>query len=103
MAQTNRSKKNWAFFVNLLSFLQSDILTPVASLNYAALSTEKAHPQSGRLDRLSPAQIVGLMNRQDRQVLRAIATARPAITRAIRLIAGALRQGGRLYFVGAGT
>src|SRR5437016_3466712 len=72
-------------------------------MNYAALSTEKSNPRSRGLDRLTPSQIVRLMNREDRQVLRAIARARPAIARAIGLLEGSLRRGGRLFFVGAGT
>src|SRR6267142_2015470 len=58
-------------------------------MNYASLSTEKVNPRSRHLDRLTPAQIVQLMNREDGQVFRAIAQARPAIARAIRLIEAA--------------
>jgi N-acetylmuramic acid 6-phosphate etherase len=72
-------------------------------MNYAALSTEKINPRSSHLDRLSPDQMVRLMNREDQEVLRAIAGARPSIAKAIGLITGALRRGGRLFFVGAGT
>ncbi len=72
-------------------------------VNYAALSTEQTHPRSKNLDRLSPSQIVRLMNREDRQVLQAIAQARKRVVRAIRLIVQALRKDGRLFFIGAGT
>src|SRR5258706_5465308 len=72
-------------------------------MNYADLSTEKVNARSRGLDRLTPSQIVQLMNQEDMQVLRAIARARPAIARAIRLIESSLRRGGRLFFVGAGT
>ena len=75
----------------------------MGSVNYARLPTERAHPRSGNLDRLSAAQIIRLMNREDKLVLRAIARAESSISRAIRLIAGSLQSGGRLYFVGAGT
>jgi N-acetylmuramic acid 6-phosphate etherase len=75
----------------------------MGSLRYASLSTEKTNPRSGHLDRLSPNQIVRLMNREDQQVLRAIAGARLLIARAIGIITGALRRGGRLFFVGAGA
>src|SRR5437667_4740417 len=72
-------------------------------MDYATLSTEKVNARSRSLDRLSPSQIVQLMNREDRQVLRAIAQRRPAISFAIQVITTALRQGGRLIFAGAGT
>jgi N-acetylmuramic acid 6-phosphate etherase len=72
-------------------------------VNYAALSTEKANPQSAGLDRLSSLHIVSLMNREDRRVLKAIAAAAPAIAQGADKIAAALRAGGHLYLVGAGT
>jgi len=72
-------------------------------LNYAALSTEQSHPRSKNLDRLTPLQIVRLMTRADRQVLRSIAQAQARIAWAIRLIVSQLRKGGRLFFMGAGT
>ena len=75
----------------------------MTSIHYAALSTEQIHPGTRSLDRLSPAQIVRLMNREDRRVLAAIDQARSRIAWAIGLIACAFRQGGRLFFVGAGT
>src|SRR5579864_1692772 len=72
-------------------------------MNYATLATEKVNGRSRRLDRLSASQIVQLMNQEDRQVLRAIARARPSITRAIGLITHGISRKGRLIFVGAGT
>ena len=72
-------------------------------MNYAALSTEKVNARSRGLDRLKASQIVQLMNREDKWVLWAIARARPAIARAIGLIEGSLRRGGRMFFAGAGT
>ncbi len=72
-------------------------------MNYASLSTEKVNPRSLHLDRLSPEQIVRLMNQEDHEVLRALFRARSSIAKAIKLITGSLRGGGRLFFVGAGT
>ena len=72
-------------------------------MNYASLSTEKVNARSRDLDRLTPNQIVQLMNREDRRVLRAIAQGRAAIARAVQIVVNSLRQGGRLIFVGAGT
>ena len=72
-------------------------------IQYSSLSTEQVHRGTKDLDRLSPAQIVRVMNRNDAQVLRAIQKATPSIAKAIGPIAAALRAGGRLFFVGAGT
>ncbi|MDP3704072.1 MAG: N-acetylmuramic acid 6-phosphate etherase [Candidatus Omnitrophota bacterium] len=73
------------------------------AIAYDRLPTEQAHPRSHALDRLTPEQLVMLMNREDARVVRAVARSRRAIARAIELIAHGLRCGGRLFFLGAGT
>ena len=55
------------------------------------------------LDRLSAAAIVRLMNREDRKVAAAVTREIPAIARAVEAIVGGIRQGGRLFYVGAGS
>ena len=65
--------------------------------------SELRNPASKNLDRLSALQIVRLMNREDRKVAAAIGSALPAIARAVDLIVDALRSGGRLIYVGAGS
>jgi N-acetylmuramic acid 6-phosphate etherase len=52
---------------------------------------------------LSALQIVRLMNREDRKVAVAVGRALPAIARAVDLIVAAIRDGGRLIYVGAGS
>ncbi|MBI4249714.1 MAG: N-acetylmuramic acid 6-phosphate etherase [Elusimicrobia bacterium] len=74
-----------------------------ASAFYARLPTEKAHTKSGRLDALSPAAIVSLMNREDLRVVRAVRREKARIVRGSEIITRALESGGRLFFVGAGT
>jgi len=73
------------------------------AIRYSRLPTERRHPQSHELDRLSIPALLGLMNREDAGVVRAVARALPQIARAVRLIARSLRRGGRLIFIGAGT
>jgi N-acetylmuramic acid 6-phosphate etherase len=75
----------------------------VSRIRYDRLPTERVNPETGRLDRLCPAQIARLMNRADRRAVRAVGRAAPAIGRAVDLIVGALSRRGRLIFVGAGT
>src|SRR5262245_52731501 len=70
---------------------------------YDRLSTERADPRSGNLDRLSPTEVARLMNRADGEAVRAVGRARRAIGRAVELIVDCLSRGGRLVFVGAGT
>jgi N-acetylmuramic acid 6-phosphate etherase len=67
------------------------------------LLTEQINPNSIHLDELSPLELVDLFNQEDQRVLAAIAQAREALAATITLTATALRQGGRLFYVGAGT
>jgi N-acetylmuramic acid 6-phosphate etherase len=72
-------------------------------IRYERLPTEQENPRSRNLDRLSPRAIVRLMNREDRRALAAVAGVRGDIARAVEVIAASLANGGRLFFVGAGT
>jgi N-acetylmuramic acid 6-phosphate (MurNAc-6-P) etherase len=62
----------------------------VSRIRYDRLPTERVNPETGRLDRLSAAQIARLMNRADRRAVRAVGRAAPAIGRAVDLIVGAV-------------
>ena len=73
------------------------------AIQYSRLPTERRHPHSDALDRLSIPHLLRLMNREDAGVVRAVARALPQIARAVRLTARSLRRGGRLVFIGAGT
>jgi N-acetylmuramic acid 6-phosphate etherase len=67
------------------------------------LLTEQVNVNSANLDRLSTLEIVDLFNREDVHTLNAIAGARAELAQAIDTIAASLRQGGRLFYIGAGT
>ena len=67
------------------------------------LVTEQRNPRSKNLDRLTTAQILKLMNEEDRRVPLAVGREIPNITRAVDLIVERLARGGRLFYVGAGT
>jgi N-acetylmuramic acid 6-phosphate etherase len=67
------------------------------------LLTEQANPRSQNLDQLSSQEIVELFNREDAQTLAAIASAKIPLAEGIDTTANSLRQGGRLYYIGAGT
>ncbi len=65
--------------------------------------TEQRNPRSSRIDLLSSIEIVDLINSEDRTVAVVVGKEREAIARAIDLTVDALRHGGRLLYVGAGT
>ncbi|MCA6515743.1 MAG: N-acetylmuramic acid 6-phosphate etherase [Chitinophagaceae bacterium] len=67
------------------------------------LLTEQANPHSQNLDRLSASEIVELFNREDAKAVAAVGREKEAIAAAITCIAEAITNGGRLFYVGAGT
>jgi N-acetylmuramic acid 6-phosphate etherase len=67
------------------------------------LSTERDLPASRNLDLKSSLEIARIINAEDAKVAGAVKRALPQIARAVDLIANALRRGGRLIYVGAGT
>lgn len=67
------------------------------------LPTEAINPASLSIDTLEPADIIDVMLGEDRKMLAAVARERERIALAVDIITQALRKGGRLVFVGAGT
>jgi N-acetylmuramic acid 6-phosphate etherase len=65
--------------------------------------TERRNPRSSTIDTASALEIVDLIGAEDAGVPAAVAKARLEIARAIDLVEGAFRAGGRLIYVGAGT
>jgi N-acetylmuramic acid 6-phosphate etherase len=72
-------------------------------IRYERLATERVHPHSRDLDRLTAREVVSLMNRVDSDALTAVGRAAPALARAVELAVASLSSGGRIVFVGAGT
>ncbi len=68
-----------------------------------ARGTEQRLAASKTLDRMTALEIVQLMNREDRRVAEAVERELPAIARAVDAIVAAMRAGGRLIYVGAGS
>ncbi len=69
----------------------------------ARLATEKPNPKSTNLDRLSAVEICSVINEEDQTVAQAVRREIPKIAQAAELAAGVLRNGGRLFYIGAGT
>ncbi len=67
------------------------------------LLTEQINCHSENLDSLSTLEIVDLFNQEDAKTIEAIANARIPLANTIDAAASALKQGGRLFYVGAGT
>ncbi len=67
------------------------------------LDTEKVNPATSEIDRMSPLEIVQVINAEDAKVAQAVKQVLLHIARAIEEIATRLRRGGRLVYVGVGT
>jgi len=67
------------------------------------LLTEQRNDRSKRLDRADVAEAFDILNAEDALVAGAVRAAKPQICAAVRLVAEAFTQGGRLIYVGAGT
>src|SRR3990172_6291437 len=67
------------------------------------LLTEQRLSASAAIDALSIEQTLRLINTQDMTVPTAVRAAIPAIARTVERVVEALRRGGRLIYLGAGT
>lgn len=67
------------------------------------LATEQRNPASMDIDAKEIAGILEVINTEDRKVAEAVRTEIPYITKAVEIVVDALKRGGRLIYVGAGT
>src|SRR5437762_9448291 len=65
--------------------------------------TEQRNPRTEHIDVAASLEIVDLMNAEDAMIAGVVRGERERIARAIDLIVEAIRNGGRLIYVGAGT
>jgi len=65
--------------------------------------TEQRNPRSMNLDRMSVEDSIELMLSEDAKICSAIRTEKPAIEKLINRVVRSFKNGGRLFYVGAGT
>jgi len=70
---------------------------------WQSLPTEQINPATLAIDKLSPTDIVEGMLNEDRKMLAAVQREKDRIACGVEIITQALRRGGRIIFVGAGT
>src|ERR1700730_4829356 len=75
---------------------------PVRS-KWQSLPTEAINPATLAIDKQSAADIVEEMMTEDRKMLAAVQREKDRIVVGIDIITAALKKGGRVIFVGAGT
>jgi len=69
----------------------------------AAALTEQANPRSQDLEKMSARELVELFVDEEKSVQDALRGGIADLTKAIELVTAALRKGGRLFYVGAGS
>lgn len=67
------------------------------------MMTESRNPDTMDLDQMSALEIVTAMNREDHKVPQAIQAILPRIAATVEMVETAFRNGGRLFYLGAGT
>jgi N-acetylmuramic acid 6-phosphate etherase len=71
--------------------------------NLAAALTEQRNPRSENLEKMSARELVELFVEEERFVQDALRGAIADLAEAIETVTGALRKGGRLFYIGAGS
>lgn len=69
----------------------------------AGLTTEAINPETFMIDECTTEQMVQLMNQQDALVPAAVAKEIPSIAKAVDILHHRLSNGGRMFYIGAGT
>lgn len=67
------------------------------------LKTEMRNPKTTHIDKMSTADIVALMCEENYNAVKAVENAAESISEAIEAIVNSFKNGGRLFFIGAGT
>jgi N-acetylmuramic acid 6-phosphate etherase len=73
------------------------------TMNLAALLTESRNPFSEHIDELPTLEMLRVINDEDAKAAAAVSAVLPEIARAIDAIAARFANGGRLFYIGAGT
>lgn len=76
---------------------------PNTTEDFSLLETEGRNPRTMALDALATPELVALLHRENSSVLQAVESVLPAVTRVVDVLSERLAQGGRLFYVGAGT
>lgn len=72
-------------------------------MDYQKLLTEQVNPDTYDIDISSTEEIVKMINAEDKKIAFAVEKVLPQIARAVDMIVGRMKRGGRLLYIGAGT
>ena len=72
-------------------------------LDYTKITTEQVNEATLDIDLCDSLGVVRLINEEDKKVAEAVSRVLPEIARAVDAIVDGMKQGGHLYYIGAGT
>lgn len=72
-------------------------------MNYDQLTTEKRNDETLNLDVMPISDILQIMNKEDMQVVKSVEQVLPIIEKVIKRVVENISNGGRLFYIGAGT
>lgn len=75
--------------------------TPVLQL--AGLQTEDRNPRTTFIDRVPTLELCRILNKEDSSVPLAVRSCIPLIAEVIDVLSERVRNGGRVFYIGAGT
>ena len=76
---------------------------PTTHSKWQSLPTEQINPATLAIDKAPVREIIDLIINEDRKVIAAVQKEKERIAHGIEIITQALRKGGRVIFIGAGT
>lgn len=72
-------------------------------MNLAELTTEQQNPNTYNIDKMDTLSMLKVINDEDKKVALAVEQELPNIAEAVDLITQKIKNGGRLFYIGAGT
>ena len=72
-------------------------------MNYDQLTTEQRNNETMELDIMPISDMLQVMNKEDMQVVKSVGQVLPAIEKVIKRVVENISNGGRLFYIGAGT
>jgi N-acetylmuramic acid 6-phosphate etherase len=69
----------------------------------AQRATEQRNPRTRGIDAKSTTEILRALHREDASVVKAVSAAMTAIAKAVDAMSAAIQNGGRVFYIGAGT
>ena len=76
---------------------------PPPIVELALLQTENRNPRSANIDRVSTQELCNILNHEDSLVPAAVEPCIPVIAEVIDALSDRVRNGGRVFYIGAGT